>query len=99
MSTNKITTVLMIFLDGVGIGKKIDSNPFAIIENLAPLAHFQQKTSKIIFEGRMIPTDARLGVEGRPQSASGQTTIYTGINAPKMLGHHKQGFPKRKLTN
>lgn len=88
---------MLIFLDGVGIGEKNDANPFATIENLAPLAHFRGVSNEIIFDGRMIPTDARLGVEGRPQSASGQTTIYTGINAPQMLGHHKQGFPNEKL--
>ena len=42
-------------------------------------------------------TDASLGVAGRPQSASGQTTILTGINAPAQLGYHKQGFPNKPL--
>ncbi len=87
----------MIFLDGVGIGEKVESNPFATIENLAPLAHFRGEKAEIIFGGTLIPTDARLGVEGRPQSASGQTTIYTGINAPKTLGYHKQGFPNEAM--
>jgi hypothetical protein len=45
----------------------------------------------------LVRTDARLGVEGRPQSASGQTTILTGVNAPALLGHHKQGFPNERL--
>jgi 2,3-bisphosphoglycerate-independent phosphoglycerate mutase len=36
-------------------------------------------------------------VEGRPQSASGQTTILTGVNAPAALGYHKQGFPNEAL--
>lgn len=47
----------------------------------------------------MTPTDPRLGVEGRPQSASGQTTILTGINAPQVLGFHKQGFPNQILRD
>lgn len=47
----------------------------------------------------MVPTDACLGVEGRPQSASGQTTILTGINAPQFLGAHKQGFPNQALRD
>lgn len=50
-----------------------------------------------MFGGILIPTNPRLGVDGRPQSASGQTTILTGINAPKTLGFHKQGFPNEKL--
>lgn len=97
MSINQIPKVLLIFLDGVGIGVKNESNPFSDIENLEPLANFRGISSDIIFRGRLIPTDARLGVEGRPQSASGQTTIYTGINAPKTLGYHKQGFPNEAL--
>jgi hypothetical protein len=36
-------------------------------------------------------------VKGRPQSASGQTTILTGVNAPAAIGHHKQGFPNKAL--
>jgi hypothetical protein len=44
-----------------------------------------------------VRTDARLGVEGRPQSASGQTTILTGVNAPARLGYHKQGFPNEEM--
>jgi hypothetical protein len=36
-------------------------------------------------------------VEGRPQSASGQTTILTGVNAPAAIGYHKQGFPNQAL--
>jgi 2,3-bisphosphoglycerate-independent phosphoglycerate mutase len=38
-----------------------------------------------------------LGIEGRPQSASGQTTILTGVNAPAAVGYHKQGFPNKAL--
>lgn len=87
----------MIFLDGVGIGEKTVSNPFAVIENLAPLAHFKGISGEVVFDGKLVATDARLGIEGRPQSASGQTTIYTGINAPQTLGYHKQGFPNEKL--
>ena len=36
----------------------------------------------------LIPTDATLGIPGRPQSATGQAAIVTGINAPQRLGEH-----------
>jgi hypothetical protein len=97
MLKKEIASVLMIFLDGVGIGEQNESNPFFVIENLQPLAHFREFSHEIIFDGKLVPTDARLGVEGRPQSASGQTTIYTGINVPKTLGYHKQGFPNEEM--
>ena len=91
------TSVLLFFIDGLGIGKREEANPLAVIPNIEPLANFQNENSPIIFDGILVPTDARLGVEGRPQSASGQTTILTGINAPQFLGFHKQGFPNEAL--
>lgn len=41
--------------------------------------------------------DATLGVEGLPQSATGQTTLYTGRNAPQFLGRHLTGFANGSL--
>jgi len=45
----------------------------------------------------MVPTDAALGVDGLPQSATGQTALFTGINAPAKLGRHNQAFPGPQL--
>src|SRR5207244_2207653 len=59
----------------------------------------QHEKPELPFEGRLAVTDACLGVNGRPQSASGQTTILTGINAPAMIGYHKQGFPNQALLD
>ncbi len=91
--------VLLFFIDGLGIGTRGAENPLVSIENIEPLAHFIGEKSKVIFDGVMIPTDPRLGTEGRPQSASGQTTILTGINAPQLSGVHKQGFPNQILRD
>ncbi|MDQ6785759.1 MAG: hypothetical protein M3033_02915 [Acidobacteriota bacterium] len=93
----KKPSALLFFIDGLGLGRREEANPLSLIENIEPLANFTGEPSAIIFDGVLIPTDARLGVEGRPQSASGQTTILTGINAPQVLGHHKQGFPNEIL--
>lgn len=41
--------------------------------------------------------DACLGVPGLPQSATGQTTLFTGVNAPQHLGRHLSGFPTPTL--
>jgi 2,3-bisphosphoglycerate-independent phosphoglycerate mutase len=91
-------SVILFFIDGLGIGEKSARNPLALAANLAPLAHFRDDLNGAIpFGGILRPTDARLGVEGRPQSASGQTTILTGVNAPLTLGYHKQGFPNEAL--
>ena len=43
--------------------------------------------------------DACLGVAGRPQSATGQSTILSGENAPSALGQHLLGFPNARLRS
>ncbi len=100
MRPKKLPNVLLIFIDGLGIGDKNNHlNPFVKIKNTEPLNHFQNCESDVIFQGKLVPTNPRLGIDGRPQSASGQTTILTGINAPKLLGFHKQGFPNQILRD
>ncbi len=82
--------ILLLFIDGFGIGKK-DENINPIFKANTPnLDNISQK--HIVIE-----TDTTLGVEGIPQSASGQTTILTGVNGPKVLGHHLSGFPTPTL--
>lgn len=90
-------SVLLFFIDGLGIGSRGPFNPLDGLRDAQPLAVFQDEDLVTIREGVIIPTNPRLGVPGRPQSASGQTTILTGINAPAQLGYHKQGFPNAEL--
>ena len=87
--------ILMIFLDGIGLGDDDpQTNPFAAADTpiLTSLANGhrwlrdtgRQESERAIF----IPTDANLGLPGRPQSASGQAAILTGLNVPQMIGEH-----------
>ena len=46
-----------------------------------------------LFEEHLTVLDARLGVSGLPQSATGQCALFTGVNAAEKLGRHMQGFP------
>src|SRR5713101_3688878 len=92
-------SLLLFFIDGLGIGTRGPHNPFDGLADAAPLANFQDEPARLPFNGVLIPTDATLGVEGRPQSASGQTTILTGVNAPAAIGSHKQGFPNQALLD
>jgi len=94
-----MTKVLLFFIDGLGIGTRGPHNPLDGLADAAPLAIFHGEKPEIPFGGVLAETDARLGVEGRPQSASGQTTILTGVNAPATIGYHKQGFPNRALLD
>jgi 2,3-bisphosphoglycerate-independent phosphoglycerate mutase len=93
-------SVLLIFVDGLGIGARGPHNPLHLLgDEAAPLAVFEDEEPGLPFGGVLARTDARLGVEGRPQSASGQTTILTGVNAPARLGYHKQGFPNEAMRD
>src|SRR5882724_4789104 len=92
-------SVLLFFIDGLGIGSRGSQNPLDGLDGAEPLAIFGGETPKTPFGGIVVPTDACLGIEGRPQSASGQTTILTGINAPALLGYHKQGFPNAAMLD
>ena len=93
------SAVLLFFIDGLGIGRHEALNPFHELEGAEPLAVFAGEAPRLPFDGLLAPTDARLGIEGRPQSASGQTTILTGVNAAAALGAHKQGFPNPPLLD
>jgi 2,3-bisphosphoglycerate-independent phosphoglycerate mutase len=87
--------VLLFFIDGIGVGSDDpEQNPLATDE-FPTLGLTRSRTP----EARVGPPrqarglDASLGVPGLPQSATGQTAILTGVNAPKVLGHHMSGFP------
>lgn len=45
--------------------------------------------------GRLI--DACLGIAGIPQSATGQASLFTGLNAAQAMGRHVEGFPGPSL--
>lgn len=89
-------SILLFFIDGLGIGTRGPANPLDGLADAEPLAIFKGETPNIL-GGTLVFTDPRLGIDGRPQSASGQTTILTGINAPALLGYHKQGFPNAAM--
>jgi hypothetical protein len=73
-----------------------DRNPLARGEFL--LSRFADGSgAPLPARGRPVLADACLGVPGRPQSATGQTTILTGENAPAHLGRHLLGFPNAPL--
>lgn len=87
--------ILMIFLDGIGLGADDPSlNPFAAaaMPALTTLTNHQRWLSSIGTQrsdrALFIPTDPRLGVPGRPQSATGQAAILTGRNIPQLVGEH-----------
>ena len=89
-------SAILFFIDGLGIGSRGTHNPLDA-EAHSPLAHFIDEPTPVYKNGVLVPTDPRLGIEGRPQSASGQSTILTGVNVPQAVGYHKQGFPNQAM--
>lgn len=96
-------SVLMIFLDGVGIGNEdYNSNPFftygfkTFTEIFGEIPSLQnqllRKNGSFLF-----PVDARLGIEGFPQSGTGQTAIFCGMNAAQFIGKHFGPYPYSTL--
>ncbi len=98
--------VIFVFVDGFGLGPDdARVNPYItartpvldewlggkyLIRSAGP-----RRTAKVT----MVPTDACLGVEGLPQSATGQTALLTGLNAPAVMGRHVNGYPGPTLIN
>ncbi|MFW5691620.1 MAG: hypothetical protein ACOCXZ_03875 [Chloroflexota bacterium] len=87
--------ILLIFLDGVGLGADDPAaNPFAAadlptLRRLAGVARWLNSASAYQDEKlRFMPLDPRLGVPGRPQSGTGQAAIVTGRNVPSIIGRH-----------
>ena len=92
--------MILIFIDGIGIGETDDNNPLLQGSDDGWFTNLLNAGQVVGSSGGILrPTDPRLGIEGRPQSASGQTAILTGINAPQSLGYHKQGFPNAELRD
>lgn len=99
-----VPRILVVFLDGVGIGEPDpEVNPFLRAElpvlsgalggtlpTLADLAPFG-------LVGRTHLLDACLGVPGTPQSGTGQVALLTGKNAAEILGRHFGPWPPVRL--
>lgn len=90
--------VLLIFIDGLGTGENDDKkNPCCHLKT-GIFNHFRDTDLKQQpHDGYSIGLDACLGVQGLPQSATGQTSIYTGVNAAGLLGYHLFRAPNAAL--
>jgi hypothetical protein len=92
-------SVLLVFIDGIGIGPPDATvNPFARARArwLRPVAGWSPAVQGDA--PLLVPVDACLGVPGLPQSATGQTALLTGINAPRAVGRHVNGFCTTELA-
>jgi len=78
--------IIFLFIDGFGIVQDDKSKNPVIAANTPNIDYMFGRYE-------VVKTDASLGIPGLPQSATGQTAIFTGINASKVLGRHLSGQP------
>ena len=105
--------VLFLFLDGVGLGENDpEINPFAKVdlpnlENLlagnkllmeATTPNSATSNGLVTERATLIALDAGLGVDGLPQSATGQAALITGINVPSEIGYHYGPKPNKEVA-
>jgi hypothetical protein len=95
--------VIFIFVDGLGLGAEDpDINPVYSF-GLPSLEEYFGKLVdgfgeyKLCDGGILISGDCALGVYGRPQSATGTATLFTGINVQKKIGKHYPGLPSNEI--
>jgi hypothetical protein len=94
---------LLLFVDGVGLAPAADDNPLARVPMpaLSALAGGPLTVERAGVGGegwRLAALDTTLGVPGLPQSATGQTALFTGRNAPAILGRHVPALPGPRLA-
>jgi hypothetical protein len=93
--------LLLVFVDGVGLAPAGPGNPLAT----APAPALRRLLGGPLVAERvgggtgaaLAALDAALGVAGLPQSATGQTALFTGVNAAAELGRHVSAFPGPRL--
>lgn len=91
-----------IFIDGIGLGDNEANNPLALnswlrLGVLKNRSFFNNGENWPDYKSTLFKEiDANLNVEGFPQSGTGQTTLFTGSNASKIVGRHFGPYPHSK---
>lgn len=92
--------LIVLFIDGIGLAPRSGENPVCrLFEEQTGGYGLVSTENPMFFEkSLLIPLDATLDVKGEPQSATGQTSIFTGVNAAALLGYHLPAFPNEQLV-
>jgi len=99
-----LNRTILIFIDGLGWGPPAPlTNPQHAyggeVFRLPAAASAAEAPVPVFGGGWARPIDAVLGVPGIPQSATGQTTLLSGVNSQAAIGQHLTGFPNEALRN
>lgn len=97
---------LFLFMDGIGLGAdNPDINPFAVaslpaLEQLLGGKRLVAGTAPLETErATLLALDATLGVDGLPQSATGQAALLTGKNVSQLIGEHYGPKPTSQIAD
>lgn len=94
------SNIVLVFVDGFGLGSDDpQSNPLATDE--FPAFHRLMGNQPVVQSAPQIldsrnlakGVDANLGMEGLPQSGTGQASLFTGVNCARLAGRHYGPFP------
>ncbi len=92
--------LLLFFVDGLGLGADVPENPARrLLDGIAEIPFTVDSAPADFPEGILRAADATGGVSGLPQSATGQASLMTGVNAPALLGYHLTALPNEPLTD
>ncbi|MCK5737347.1 MAG: alkaline phosphatase family protein [Spirochaetaceae bacterium] len=92
--------LLLFFIDGLGLGNNDKSNPARkFLDGIADIPFVKNSAPVDFPEGMLLAADATGGIPGLPQSATGQTMMLCGFNAPAFLGYHLTALPNEALVN
>jgi len=98
--------LLLVFADGVGLGADDAANSFVgdhaptlsrLLGGPLTASRTQRGDATAQLPVTLAALDAVLGVPGLPQSGTGQTTLFTGVNAQAAIGHHVPALPGPRL--
>ena len=97
--------VLFIFMDGIGLGENNQGiNPFANAKmpNLNALLDggslFKESAPFVGERATLLAIDPSVGVDGLPQSATGQAMLLTGVNVSAEIGYHYGPKPNPEVA-
>ncbi len=91
--------VYFVFIDGMGIGDDDDNNPlyrkvYPFFKKMAGGVQLTRSSKEILTKSHLFKhIDATLGINGLPQSGTGQVSLFSGVNAQAHIGKHFGPFP------
>jgi hypothetical protein len=94
----------LLFVDGVGLAPAGGENllagePTPTLRRLLGGPLVAERVGRAAAGSALAALDATLGVDGLPQSATGQTALFTGVNAAAAIGRHVSAFPGPRLRS